>query len=256
VGIGELGIDVKTVWAALQLLEQEGMLIGQGAGRARRIVAAKVGSAGHALRVAILAGERSDLRLGYMVELQHQLTTAGYDAFHPPSTLEELRMNVRRVARLVEKTEADAWIVMAASREVLEWFAGREIPTFAIFGRRRGVPVAGVGPDKPPAYVTLTNRLHQLGHCRMVMLVRSMRRLPEPGASEAAFLDTLRGQGIATGSYHLPDWEDSKEGFHACLISLFQHTPPTALIIDEGRLLVAALQFCADRRIVSRRMDR
>ena len=41
----------------------------------------------------------------------------------------------------------DAWVIIAGSREVLEWFVEQQIPAFALFGRRDGLPIAGVGPD-------------------------------------------------------------------------------------------------------------
>ncbi len=43
-------------------------------------------------------------------------------------------MDLRRIARFDEGTEADAWVVGAGSRELLEWFNGRMTPTFALFG--------------------------------------------------------------------------------------------------------------------------
>jgi DNA-binding LacI/PurR family transcriptional regulator len=245
----ELGIDGKTVWAAMQLLEQEGLLVGQGAGRARRIVPPKDDPSARALRVAILVGERSDLRLDYMVNLQHQLSNTGHDAFFPPRTLAELGMNPSRISGMVEQTGADAWVVMAASNEVLEWFAAHQPRVYALFGRRRGLRIAGGGPDKPPAFSAATRRLVGLGHRRIVMLSRSLRRLPEPGASERAFLDELKSHGVPQGDYNLPDWEESAAGFHERLESLFHHSPPTALIIEEGAFLVAAMQFCASRGI-------
>lgn len=158
-------------------------------------------------------------------------------------------MNLKRVIRLVNGTEADAWIVMAASREILEWFSHQEKPAFALFGRRGGLLIAGVAPDKLPAMITATRALTGMGHRRIVLLVRTRRRLPESGRLEQAFLDELAAQGIEPGSYHLPHWEESASGFHARLDSLFQMTPPTALILDEEPLFVAALQFCASRGI-------
>ena len=92
-----------------------------------------------------------------------------------------------------------------------------------------------------------TRTLIQLGHRRIVLLARTGRRLPEPGATERAFLDELAVAGLSPDAYHLPDWEVSIKGFHDRLNSLFRWTPPTALIIQEAIFYVAALQFCANR---------
>ena len=109
-------------------------------------------------------------------------------------------MNVDRISRLVRSTEADAWVIQSGSSEVLEWFAGQPTPAFALAGRRRGVGIAGTGPDKVPAAQIAVRRLVELGHRRIVMLAREERRKPLPGLMERAFLNELEALGIATGA--------------------------------------------------------
>jgi DNA-binding LacI/PurR family transcriptional regulator len=242
----ESGVNHKTVEAALRQLEAEGLLIPQGQGR-KRLIRLPKNLARPALRVAMLAGEPSDLRQDYQVELRHELLEAGHHAYLTPLTILECGMDLKRIQRMVEKTEADAWVVTAGSVEVLEWFLARKTPAFALFGRRRSLPIAGVGPDKIPAMSAATQTLIGHGHQRIVLLARRMRRLPKPGASERAFLDELAAHGIDAGSYHLPDWEENIDGFYKRLDALFQVTPPTALIIDESQFFIAAFQFCANQ---------
>jgi DNA-binding LacI/PurR family transcriptional regulator len=183
-----------------------------------------------------------------VLDLFHRLEEAGHRPIHTPQPLTELKMDPQRVRQLVKKTEADAWIVNAASREVLAWFAEQSIPTFALFGRRDGLSLAAAGPDKPATLIKATQRLLELGHHRIVYLVFEERRIPEPGVSERAFLDTLESHGIRTGAYNLPQWEDSAEGLQEILTSLFLLTPPTALIIDTPqRLFVPVREFLAQR---------
>lgn len=247
---GELGVDRKTVEAALRLLEHEGLLIPQGPGRRRRITVTD-DKAARPMRLAILDLEPPAVALaeGYWTDLLHRLGEAGHSVIFADKCLQELGMEVERVARMVRKTKADAWVVCAGSREVIEWFAAQPVPIFAMFGRRAGLPVAAVGPDKVSAIAEATRRLIELGHRRIVTLTRRLRRLPEPGATERAFLGELAAHGIRTSSYHLPDWEETSAGFHGCLAELFRVTPPTALIIDEAPFLVAALQFLGRRRL-------
>jgi DNA-binding LacI/PurR family transcriptional regulator len=244
----ELGVSDKNVVVALGELEREGLLVGQGPRRVRLIVTpGKVST--RPLRVAILAYESPALAAGYMVDLRHSLAEAGHSAFCAGKSLLELGMKVSAIARLVEKTQADALVVDAGSREVLEWLSAQPMPSMALFGRRRGLPIAAVGPDKPPVMALVTRTLIELGHRRIVLLCRRIRRRPEPGESERAFLNELEAHGIATGAYHLPDWEESISGFHGLLESLFRLTPPTALIIDESPFFVAAQQFLAGREL-------
>lgn len=241
----ELQVNPKTVAVALQQLEKMGLLLPQGPGKRRVIVPPEQSREPRALRIAILTCDASDLRLDYMVEVAHKLSEAGHMVVVPPKCLTELGMDVLRVARMVKAVEADAWIVMGAPGKVLECVADAGRPVFALFGRRRGLEIAGVGPNKPPVMAAIVRKLVGLGHRRVVLLARSQRRLPAPGASERAFLDELSLHGIAAGSFHLPPWEETIEGFDTCLRSLFRITPPTALIIDEAAFFVAALLFLA-----------
>jgi len=246
-----LGVSPKTVIAAVKQLEREGILQGQGPRRRNRIVVPAAGAERCRLRVAILDYEPPVPSAGYIFELPHLLEDAGHAAFFAGKSLQELGMDVRRVARLVAKTEAEAWVICAGSREVLEWFAAQPLPAFALFGRRRSVPLAGAGPNLLPACLAAVRRLLDLGHRRIVMLARQERRTGGPGNIERAVLDEMAAHGIRTGPYNLPDWEDSCEGFHRLLDKLYRVTPPSALILDEAFLFAAAQQHLAQRGILA-----
>ena len=135
----ELGVDRKAVWAALRILEKQGILQGQGAGRPRKII--PQGNDQSAIRVAIFEYEPAGRSDDYMIDLRHRIEHEGHKIVDPPKTLLELDMNVSRIRRLVKETQADAWIVCAASRDVLEWFLKQDLPVFAFFGRRRQLPI-------------------------------------------------------------------------------------------------------------------
>ncbi len=242
----ELGVDRKTVDAALRRLEAEGLLVPQGAGRRRRIVLPTEGLTPPALRVAILLREPVDRRLDYIVEIQHLLGEAGHSVVFP-ETLVELGMNVDRVARSVERTRADAWIIVAASMEVLKWFETQPVPAFALFGFVGDMRLPGTGPIKASAYRDAVRALVSRGHRRIVLLARPQRRLPKPGVSEQAFLDALKAEEIRVGDYNFPLWEDTKAGYQRCLDSLFRVTPPTALVCQEAVLFFAAQQYLSAR---------
>lgn len=245
----ELGVNNKTVEAALRQLEQTGLLIPQGAGRTRRIQT-RAKSAARALRIAFLLHERDDdHKVEWHIELRHALEEAGHIVITAPKSLTEVHFDPMRVAEMVRRTPADGWIVTAGSRDVLEWFASEPVPVFALFGVRAGLPIAAAGPDKPPAFTEATRSLTRLGHQRIVFLCRKARRLRMPGTSAAAFRSALEEKQIAPGDYNLPDWEETPEGFQRCLDALFRVTPPTALIVDEAQWFIAAMQFLLSRGI-------
>lgn len=247
----ELGAARNTVEAALRGMEREGLLMPQGHGRGRLIAAA--GSQPGGLRVGIMHYEPADRSVPYMIDLQHRLAGTGNRVVIAPKTLIELGRNVERVSRVVEGTEADVWVVLGGSQDLLEWFATQPAPVFALFGRRRQVSIAGAGPDKAPAMRGMVQRLVDLGHRRIVLFVRHEQRHPVPGHLERAFLKELAAQGISTGAYHLPEWEETPEGFLSCLDRLQGVTPPSALIFDEGFIFAAAQQHLAQQGILAPR---
>lgn len=248
----ELGTSGNTIELALRQLETEGFLLGQGAGKRRRI-AIPDNQPSPTLRISILLYDYEDRKVDYILDLLHQLKEAGHSAYCTSRTLTDLGMDPEKVAKWVQKSEADAWVVVAASRPVLEWFAVQPFPVFGLFGRNVNLRIASTGPRKLPALQKAVRRLVALGHRRIVFLTRSEHRKPVPGNFERDFLAELEAQGIVTGPYNLPDWEETREGFTQALDSLFQHTPPTALLMDTSMLTVAVLQYFTKRGIQSPR---
>ena len=247
----ELGDSGKIVEAALGMLEREGLLRGHGPRRRRGIVLPEGASKPRPLRVAFMLHEASNTQTHYIVGVQHLLIEAGHHALFTPHHLSDLRMDVPRVARTVGKIEADAWVVMAGSQDVLRWFAAQPTPAFALFGRRRTVSIAGIGPEHLPALLAAVRRLLELGHRRIVMLVRPERRIPQPGQLERAVLAEIAAKGISVGPYNLPDWDGTRDGLYRCLDGLYELTPPTALIIDEASIFTATQQHLARRGILA-----
>ena len=176
----ELGVGRNTVEGSLKELETEGLLVPQGAGRRRKVVVQE-GFKRSRLRLVILPYEETDRKRGYMLDLQFRLIEAGHTAGFSTKALMDLGLDAKRVARLVQETEADAWVVFGGPREVLEWFAAQSVPAFAVFGRRRTVRIAGTGPDKLPALLEMLRELVGLGHRRIVLLMREEHRKPQPG---------------------------------------------------------------------------
>ena len=250
--VQELGVGTKTAVEAMAQLEREGLIKSQGARRRSRILGPGEGGA-RLLRVRILLYDREGRSDDYQVELRHQLEEAGHDAAFAEKSLQDLGMDAGRVARFVRQTPADAWVVVSASREVLDWFISQPFPVFALFGRSAQMNIAATRPGKAPILVALVRRLVEWGHRRIVMISRAERRKPMPGFLEQVFLDELTAQGIPTSSYNLPDWKDDREGFHRGLDELFRVTPPTALLVDRPVLFIAAQQHLALRGITAPR---
>jgi DNA-binding LacI/PurR family transcriptional regulator/biotin operon repressor len=246
----ELGINAKTVEEALRLLEKEGVLVKQGAGRRRKIMLPD-GVAPRPLRVCFLTffdEEQDDTAL---LDLIHRIRAAGHVAGFAGQSLAGMIGNSRRLERCVRKAAADAWVVQSGSRDVLGWFAASGVPTFALYGRMRGFSIAGVKPDKVAAQAIAVRRLVELGHRRIVHLVLPERVTPAPAFLERSFLKELNAFGIPTGPYNLAVWDGTKEGFYERLDALFRHTPPTALIFHAYSMFLGAQNHLARRGILA-----
>ena len=100
----ELNVNHTTVGTAIRQLEKEGLLVNRGAGRPRRILMPK-NAAAPSLRIAILLYEGIDRKLDYMVDLQHRLIEAGHVPTIPRKALVDLKMDVKRIAGLVEQNQ-------------------------------------------------------------------------------------------------------------------------------------------------------
>jgi DNA-binding LacI/PurR family transcriptional regulator len=243
----DLGISQRSAQKAMALLVNEGLLVPQGQGRSSLIRLPEKGFEVSPLRVGIL--DYDNCKSDYMNELRHQLEEAGHISVTSQKGLQELGMNVKRVARVVRDTKADAWVVFAGSREILQWFVDNDIKVFALAGRRFELPIAGTGPDKAAGYTEVVHRLANLGHKRITLLCGRHLRKPFPSKFNRDYLDALKDAGLPVGDHNLPDWEPGSEGLHKILNSLFKTTPPTALLLDEIHVFHAAYHFLAQRQL-------
>lgn len=248
----ELDVARHTVRRALLILENEGTLAGRGLGRSRGITGTGTGAVKdlrRPLRVAIL---RHDSRLLdcpqsslVLIQIMHSLEDAGHAVFFCRKSQVELKHEVAPITRMLATSRADAWVVEAGSRPLLEWCSGQKTPCLALYGRATNQPLASAGINAAAAYRIATRRLLELGHRRIVLIVREPVRKPTPGLCARVFLEELSAHGIRTSSYNLPEWEESPGGFDRLLENLFKGTPPTAVIIDETPRVFAALAFFA-----------
>lgn len=248
---GELGISHTTMEAAMRRLTKEGLLVSQGAGRRRRIVLSECSVVPRDFRIHFLSYESMSPGLPQVLDLLTQLRKAGFAVEAAPKSLLDLDMDVKRIARLVQQNPADAWIVASGSREVLEWFSQQPTPAYAYFGNKSDIPIAGctIRRNMP----LLIRRLYDLGHRRMVLLIREEHLKPKLSFFASLYLEALEEAGITPGSYNLPVWGYQPEGLRLCLDSLYKFTPPTVLITTETSILLAVRDYQAQRGIIAPR---
>ena len=167
----KLGVNHKTVEIALEELEREGLLKKQGRGKPRKIIALECPKKANSLRVGILHFDHDSFFSGYYAQIQHQLQQEGHEVLYPPKTMCELKHDSQKIAAMVSKFPADAWIVPGANKEILKWFANQDQPTFALAGRSTDLPLPAIAPNKVPAMQEAIAHMVKLRHQRIVLPV-------------------------------------------------------------------------------------
>ena len=244
----EFGIHRSTVEESLRLLEQDELIRSRGAGRRRKVEPLQT-TQHPSQRLALLLNSPDDAKSHIIGDLRQQLDQAGHEVVMPGKTMADLQFRADRVAKLVGATPADAWVVVAGSRGILEWFSEQAFATFALFGTPGPLRLAHAAPVKGPAISEMVQRLAGLGHRRITLLVGEPLRKPRPARVIQHFMNELQAHGIPTGPYNLPDWSHDPGSLRGCLESLFQVSRPTALIVDEGDLVPVVLQFLAEHKL-------
>lgn len=141
--MSQLQIGRETVRAAMLRLEKEGILEPSGRGKRRKIIKVNSSKPSKKIRVRLLAYEKEDRGRMDCASLVADLLAAGIDADFTGKSLKELGMELSRVTRYVRLNPADAWIICAASREIIEWFSQQATPAIAMYGSQAGLPIAG-----------------------------------------------------------------------------------------------------------------
>lgn len=247
----ELGVSHTTMEAAMRRLTKEGLLTSQGSGKRRRITVSESDMVPRDFRIHYLSYESMSPGIPQVLDLMVQLRKASFVVEDAPKSLLELDMDVNRIAKLVQQNPADAWIIGSGSREVLEWFSQQPTPAYAYFGNKSDIPIAGCGIRRDMHM--LIEYLVELGHRRIVFLMREEHLKPKLSFFASMFMDALEIAGINAGPYNLPVWGYQPEGLRRCLDSLYKVTPPTVLITTEISILLSVRDYHAHRGIISPR---
>jgi len=230
-----LGVSKDTVRAALNLLEKEGSLKAQGAGKCRKIApASDTAQKQRTLHMAILLPVplRDDNAHSHrlILGIQNAIEADGHAC---TIVIQPSGGSLRRIIALVTLTEADAWVVYAGSHELLEWFANKRLPALALGGRPLDLPMPRSRTVLVDAMNQCVDALVGLGHRRVVLIAPELWRQPTPNHTAEALHARLAVHGITSSEYNLPAWEETPEGLEKLLKALFFATPPTALLLAE-----------------------
>jgi DNA-binding LacI/PurR family transcriptional regulator len=246
----ELGVSKDTVREALVQLEKSGHLLASRPGQRRTIKAARESSR-RVLRVGVLLPEpltkdnsysqRQSLMVRESIELQ------GHVCFFSDISLREIDGKLGRLKKMVSLARADAWILYASTRSVLEWFAKSKIPAFCIGGHMTEIPLPHSRSGQASGIQQATSDFIRQGHRRIVLIASQALRKPQPSPGCSAFIDVLKANKLSVSDFNLPDWDTSPDGLYSLLERLFRFTPPTGILTIEPGHTFAVLSFLAQR---------
>lgn len=250
----ELGISKDTTEAALALLETRGCIHSHGRGKRREVVTqstTKKKAIRQSLRIGLLLRDDLDksvtLTQQIFLKLVHDLEALGHVPLHAPKSQDTLGHDPARIGRMIEKCKADAWIISGASVALQDWLHKREKPFLLLGGSKSDYPYASAAMDSNQAIHDTVERLIGLGHKRIVMICLPDWVRPVPGPIARNFLAQLSAASLPASDYNVPYHETTPEGFGKLLDSLFQLTPPTALIVPHMHYALAIMTFANAR---------
>lgn len=249
----QLDVSKDTVQSALALLETRGHIVSRGRGKRREVVArvSEPSAERRTMRVGILPREdlqkSSALTQAIVLQLMHDLANLGHQPFLAPKSQVALQDSLTRMAKMVETANADAWVISSGSAGVLRWFHKHEIPFIALGGRIGDSPLATSSMVSSFALNETVKELLRLGHRRIVLVCTPDWVRPTPSKLVRDFLAQLHSAGLQAGDFNAPYHEETPEGFQKLLESLFQITPPTAMIVPSMHYAFAVIGFLAAR---------
>ena len=247
----ELGVSRETLRAALGLVEDGGLVVGGGDGRARLVVQGEQGRAKKVVRVMVLLHDPwahdSCNNQSMLQQLKYLLEEAGHMCVFATKSQMDLGLDVGRICRFVGRIPADAWVVVDGSLELLQWFTDGSVPAIALGGRLKGLPIASASRNAIPAFREAFRYVIGLGHRRISLIGPRERRVPVLSSIERCLSEELAAHQIPFGTYNAPDWEPTPEGLEVLLNSLFRHSPPTVLLIDSPGWVTGVLSFLGRR---------
>ncbi len=249
----ELAVSKETLRSALAVLEKSGELKCQGAGRYRKILKLRTDGLRKdgPLRVAILLRlpleQQNAMSQSLMQKLIREIAQAGHYGFIAEKYVKQPGVDGMLLANLVEASRADAWIAYSPGYEVLAWFVSHGVPIMTIGGHPFGLTLPCARSDLTRAMSDAVDTLVSLKHRRIVLITTEKWLKPKLNGSALSFCAPMERHGLSVTDYNLPDWPKTAEGLESLLESLFQTTPPTALLILEPAWTVATLAFLLRR---------
>ena len=242
-----LGVSRTAIQPALDALVAKGLLIQIGPRRRLQVANDARDGAKHVSTRKVLMLESSQHGIRTMIatviaaSLANRPGAKNWIIDHQVIKADQSRSNDKRWQRLLDSSGADALIVVAGTRNTLDWASGCGVPVLALGGDTTDFPIPAVGYDSNAMVTMAPDRLLATGH-RDICFPLGVHSPSYVGEMERAMIDAFTRHGVEfQPKLHFPQWHSNvpeawREGLHW----RFGSRRPDALLLAS----VSAYQAC------------
>lgn len=248
----EMKVSKQTMMQALQLLEKSGYVEQVSPGKPRKITK-RNSSKNPNHKIATVIGIISFLpssQLSYTDQKIHQTLSKLLikQGLEPKEIVFKdllIEAGARKIESIVKQNPSDVYVIMGASPACKKVLRTLELPIIYMGGEAVDgcVPIVAFSIDEICAKAV--DHLAALGHRKITVMLSSIfnRKTKRATAAEAKVKKIFDVRNIPFSTYNCPRWGKTKSDFYDTLESLFETTPPTALILGDTGFIPRVVSF-------------
>ncbi len=250
----KLQIGRDTLRGALDILESEGWITPRQHGKRRGI--SKPGLRGDqrkkSNRIAFLSPKAlQEFPPWLLIEfdlVRGLLNRRGYELELVSPGLFHLQNPARKLEKLVEDFEVDAWILYQCPAPVQLWFEDQQLPALIRGYPQPKVSIPCLDEDWHAASFHAGGLLRRYGHHRIGLLIPDVK-LAGLEATEQGLTKAIEGDPNPGSVYKVIDRGESGSVPRALEVAFGLENPPTAIIATRSRYILNLMSWMAERRL-------
>lgn len=250
----KLQIGRDTLRVALDILESEGWITPRQHGKRRRITkpGLRVDQREKTKRIAFLSPKSlRDLPPWMLIEfdlVRGLLNRRGYELELVSPGLFRLRNPARKLEKLVEDFEVDAWILYQCPAPVQLWFEEQKLPALIRGYPQPAVNIPCLDEDWHAASFHAGGLLKRHGHHRIGLLMPDVK-LAGLEATERGFTEAMESGPNPGSVYKMIDRGEPGSVARTLEVALGLENPPTAIVATRSRYVLNIMSWLAERRL-------
>lgn len=250
----KLQIGRDTLRAALDILEADGWITPREHGKRRRILKAgsRIRQREETKRIAFLSPKSlQELPPWLLIEfdiVRGLLNRRGYELELISPGLFHLRNPARKLEKLIEDHDVDAWILYQCPAPLQLWFEEKKIPALIRGYPQPEVNIPCLDEDWHAASFHAGGLLKRHGHERIGLLMPNVK-LAGLEATERGLVEAIETESNPGSIYKLIDRGETGSVARALEVAFGLQHPPTAFIATRSRHVLTIMSWLAERRL-------